>query len=80
MKNIISIGIGIIILPSILLILTPLINDILSDDVINNINSAIWNVDQILWSAWTNIIFATIWLIVIMPFIRWFFSFFNHSE
>lgn len=77
MSNIIAIWVWILILPSILLILMPLIDDILTDNVINNINWIVWNVDAIIGSTGTNILFATIWLIIVMPAIRRILSFFN---
>lgn len=78
--DLLTIWIAIVILPSLLLILVPLINDILTIDVINNINTVIWNVDTLLWSTWTNILFATIWIIIVMPLIRRFFSFFGDKS
>ena len=77
MKDIITIWIWIVMLPSILLIVVPLVNQILNDDVIENINTVIGNIDTILWSTWTNLLFATIWLIIVMPLIRRILSFFN---
>lgn len=77
MKDIITIWIWIVMLPSILLIVVPLVNQILNDEIIENINTVIGNIDTILWSTWTNLLFATIWLIIVMPLIRRILSFFN---
>lgn len=77
MKDIITIGIWIVILPSILLILVPLINNILNDEIIDNLNTIVWYIDTIIWSTGTNLLFATIWIILVMPLIRRILSFFN---
>lgn len=77
MKDIITIWIWIVMLPSILLIVVPLVNNILTDEVIDDINNVIWSIDTILWSTGTNLLFATIWIIIVMPVIRWILSFFN---
>ena len=77
MKDIITIWIWIVILPSILLILVPLINNILNDEMIENLNTIVWYIDSVIWSTWTNLLFATIWIILVMPLIRRILSFFN---
>lgn len=80
--TVISFWVLIILLPSILLILSPLIDQIITNEVIDRINIVLWYIDTFLWSTWTNILFATIWIIIVMPMLRRFFSFFtwNNNE
>lgn len=78
--TIITIWVALIILPSILFLLMPLIDKILTDETIENINNVIWNIDQIIWSNWTNLLFATIWIILLLSMIRRFMSFFTWNN
>ena len=69
--------IALIIIPTILIVLIPLLDRILTDNVIDSINGVIDNVEYLIWSTNTTLLFATIWLILVMPFIRWIINFFT---
>lgn len=69
--------IAVIILPTILLVLVPLIDKILTNDVIEYINAPINYIEYLIWSTNTTLLFWAIGVIIVMPLIRRFFSFFT---
>lgn len=68
---------AIIILPSILILITPIIDRVFSQEVIDFINEQIDNIEYLIWSENTNLLFAIIWLLIAIPFIRRIFHFFS---
>lgn len=68
---------AIIILPSILILLTPIIDKVFSTEVIDFINGIIDYIEYFIGSTNTNILFAMIWLLIAIPFIRRLFHFFS---
>lgn len=70
-------GVALIALPTLLIVIIPLLDRILNEEVIENINIVIDNIEYLLWSTGTNLLFATIWLIIVMPFFRWLINFFT---
>lgn len=71
-------GLAIVIVPTILIVLMPIIDNVLSEQVIENINSAIDNIEFFLGSTNTNLLFAVIWLIIVTIPIRYLFRFFKN--
>ena len=69
--------IALIIIPTLLIVIIPLLDRILTDNVIESINWVIDSVEYLIWSTNTTLLFATIWLILVMPFIRWIINFFT---
>lgn len=74
--TIITVWLAIIMLPSLLLILSPLIDKILTEEVIEEINGIIDNVEYLIGSFNTTLLFWVITVIIVIPIIRRFFSFF----
>lgn len=68
---------AIIILPSILILLVPLIDKVFSTEVIDFINGIIDYIEYFIWSTNTNILFGLIGLLIAIPFIRRIFHFFS---
>lgn len=75
MSDIITIALCVIILPTILVVLSPLIDQILTDEVIDFLNDGIDGIEYVIWSTNTNLLFCCIWLLIVMPMVRWFISF-----
>ena len=80
MKDVITIWIAVIMVPSILIIIMPLIDKILTEDVIEFINWIIDYIEYFIWSTNTTILFWLIGIIIVMPLIRRFFSFFDGKK
>lgn len=68
---------ALIILPSILILIMPIIDKVFSTEVIDFINGQIDNIEYFIWSENTNLLFAIIWLLIAIPFIRRIFHFFS---
>jgi len=72
--------IAVIILPTLLLVIMPLINRIITPDTIYNTNRILDSIEMIFGSVNTTLLLAIIWIIMVMPIIRRFFSFFNGKK
>ena len=70
-------GLALLILPTLFIVVIPLIDRILTQNVIDNINGVIDNVEYLIGSTNTTLLLATIWLILFMQFIRWIINFFT---
>ena len=69
--------VALLVVPTLLVIVMPLIDKVLTPDVINSINGIIDNIEYFIWSTNTNILFACIWIILIIKPIKWMLSFFK---
>lgn len=67
-----------IIIPSILIILMPIIDAVLTPEVIAEINTAIDQVEYFIGSQNTNVLFAMIWIILLIIPARRLLKFFKH--
>lgn len=70
MSEILSIGLGILIIPILLTVISPLIDNIFTEDVIDLLNVIIWYIDNFIWSKYTNILFIMISLAMFIKIIK----------
>lgn len=64
------IAIAIILIPTLFVVVIPLIDKILNDNTIQTINNIIDNIEYFLWSNGTTLLFGTIWIIMAISVIR----------
>ena len=79
-QEVLIIWIAFVVLPTLLIILLPYIDRILTDETIQLINNIIWNIEQFIGSTNTNLLFIWIWLCLIIPVIRRFITFINGNQ
>lgn len=79
-QDVLIIWIAFVLLPTLLIIIMPYLDAVLTEDVILYINWIIWNIEYFIWSVNTNLLFVWIWLCIIIPVIRRFISFINGNQ
>ena len=70
--------IAFVIIPTLLIVIVPLIDRILTDEFIEFINNILDNVEIFIWSTNLKLLLATIWIAMITMIIRRILKFFKH--
>ena len=80
MSALVNVSLGILFLATALTITSPLIDKILTDNVINIMEWIIDNIEFFVWSSNTNIFVIMILTIILLTIYRFAFSFFNQNS